>query len=83
MSKRRWIRVAEIRQISPDTFEINEHASVSREKSRKRDVSFLKSNLMSRLDPDDYIKVLAMSCIDSTAEEKGKEFPYVIRAKKE
>lgn len=62
----------EIRQISPDTSEINERAKVSREKSRKRDVSFVESNLASRLDPDDYIKVLAIAGRWFRAEEKER-----------
>lgn len=52
---------------------------VSREKSRKHDVSFLESNLASRLSPDDHVKVLAMRWF--RAEEK--EPPYVICVKKE
>lgn len=72
----------EIRQISPDTSQINERARVSREKSRKRDVSFLESNLASRLDPDDYIKVLAIAHGLFRAEEKETHL-YVIRTQKE
>lgn len=55
------VEYIEIRQISPDTSEINEREDISREIAEARDVSsFLESNLASRLDPGDRIKMLVM-----------------------
>lgn len=71
-------RFAEFHRIHPRLTS----ARVSREKSRKRDVSFLESNLAARLDPDDYIKVLAIARRWFRAEEK-ETLPYVTRTKKE
>jgi len=69
---------AEIRQISPDILEINERARLSREKSRKRDISYRESNSMSRLDPATITKRSRCHALIHGGREKERELPCVI-----